>query len=548
MMAPLISHLRYKIFNMKLYLILLSFLMFGFANTQVLPQGLIVNNNAYQTTIGANASINFYSPWFNLESGKYPAIISDYSFNFSNTTPYTIQFIFNKSYNWYSGRGFIGFTNASDGLSYSPESFMFYEFDGSIKYFIAYKYNAPDINYTSQYAFPTGRNFQITTTYDGTQWKHYLDGILKVTTTNNSTWNGNGKLMLGNIGAFTNISFDEVRFWDRALNQDEISYNFNKPLIGNENGLKLYYNFNNQGYPEENNTSIKYLQDQTINNNKGTFYNMPLLGVTNNFVGDKAQYTLASFDANNLDSYPGNGHGSDINNIKSASSWYDPSSSFKLSFYNSSNLIQPASPVLTADGGRSLLFNNIYGQTNILSGISSNGARTFEAWVKFNNLNNNSVVSIGNLANFDLFEMAVNNNKLILSIGTDLALTYNLKSVRTLFINTWYHIVITYSPILDPNLENYIIYINGAFDNSYVNQININSNSWLSNPGLNFNPPTNIVYTEMERPNTTNTNIFIGNMLRPFNGKLGVLKIYNRTLIADEVLSNYNNTKSRYGY
>jgi hypothetical protein len=548
MMAPLISHLRYKIFNMKLYIILLSFLLFGFANAQVLPQGLIVNNNAYQTTTGANASISFFSPIYTLASGKHPAIISDYSFNFSNTTPYTIQFIFNKSYNGYSGRGFIGFTNASDGLSYSPECFMFYEFDVNIKYFINYKYNEPDILYSSQVPFPTYRNFQITTTYDGTQWKHYLDGILKVTTTNNSTWSGNGKLMLGNIGTYTNISFDEVRFWDRALNQDEISYNFNKPLIGNENGLKLYYNFNNQGYPGENNTSIKYLQDQTINNNKGTFYNMPLSGTLNNFLGDIAQYTLASFDANNLDSYPGNGHGFDINKIKSASSWYDPSSSFKLSFYNSSNLIQPASPVLTSDGGRSLLFNNIYGQTNILSGISGDGARTFEAWVKFNNLNNNSVVSIGNLENFDLFEMAVNNNKLILSTGTDLALTYNLKSIRTLSINTWYHIVITYSPILDQNSENYIIYINGAFDNSYLNQININYNSWFSNPGFNFNPPTNIVYTEMERPNTTNTNIFIGNRLRSFNGKLGILNIYNRMLTAGEVLFNYNMNKSRYGY
>jgi D-3-phosphoglycerate dehydrogenase len=48
--------------------------------------------------------------------------------------------------------------------------------------------------------------------------------------------------------------------------------------------------------------------------------------------------------------------------------------------------------------------------------------------------------------------------------------------------------------------------------------------------------------------NTTNTNIYIGNSLRSFNGNLGVLKIYNRELSADEVLNKYNATKSRFGY
>jgi hypothetical protein len=48
--------------------------------------------------------------------------------------------------------------------------------------------------------------------------------------------------------------------------------------------------------------------------------------------------------------------------------------------------------------------------------------------------------------------------------------------------------------------------------------------------------------------NTTNTNIYIGNRLRPFNGKLGALKIYKVELSASDVLNKYNATKSRYGY
>ena len=135
------------------------------------------------------------------------------------------------------------------------------------------------------------------------------------------------------------------------------------------------------------------------------------------------------------------------------------------------------------------------------------------------------------MANADLFEMAVNNNKLILSSGTDLAMGYNIKSISSLNTNTWYHIVITYKP---PSVVNddlfYTIYINGIFENNYYNAI-VSGQSAIE--------PT---------INTTNTNIYIGNRLRPFNGKLGILKIYNIELSATEVLNKFNATKSRYGY
>jgi hypothetical protein len=37
---------------------------------------------------------------------------------------------------------------------------------------------------------------------------------------------------------------DELRFWNRALTKTEIAANMNKELVGNENGLVAYYNFN----------------------------------------------------------------------------------------------------------------------------------------------------------------------------------------------------------------------------------------------------------------------------------------------------------------
>jgi hypothetical protein len=56
-----------------------------------------------------------------------------------------------------------------------------------------------------------------------------------------------------------------------------------------------------------------------------------------------------------------------------------------------------------------------------------------------------------------------------------------------------------------------------------------------------------VLFTENQQ-NTTNTNIYVGNSLRPFNGKLGSLKIYKRVLSATEILNKFNATKSRFGY
>ena len=524
---------------MKLYFIILSFFLVGYANAQIMPQTFISNNNAYPTSLGANASFDIESATSGLAANTYPAIKSDFSFNFTNTTPYTIQFWVAKKVSNTASRGFIGFTTAADGLSYSAGSVLFYEFSGSIlRNFVKNDYLNDNISLAG---FALNTMYQITTTYDGTNWRNYVNGQLVNTNRNTATFNSTANLMLGNIGGYTNIVLDEVRFWNKALTADEITNNWNKPLTGYETGLKLYYNFNNQGYAAENNTYIKSLKDKSINNYKGTFLNMALSGSQQNFISDISPTTtydslILSLDANNLDSYPGNGRGTTYGNTnnKSAFIWHDLYKSTNLFFYNSSSydVNQLAGPILNADGGRSLFINNIYGKTNTISGISAYARRSFEAWVKFNTLNNNSVISIGNMANYDLFEMAANNNKLILSIGTDLTSKLNIKSNQTLKTNTWYHVVIVYNPY-NANGKFYYLYINGSLDNDFFSALSASQTT------------IDAIFTQQ---NTTNTNIYIGNSLRPFNGKLGILQIYNRELGADEVLNKYNATKSRYGY
>ena len=545
MMGQLILPLLFKIFKMKPFLIVVSFFVVGISNAQIMPMPLIANNNAYPATISANTSFDIESATTGLPANTYPAIKSNFSFNFTQATPYTFQFTVTKLVQNNASSGFIGFTTSAEGLNYSAGSFLFYEYSGSfLRNYIKNEYYNDNIPLAS---FALGTAYQITTTYDGTNWRNYVNGQFKNTSNRNGlTFNTTANLMLGNVGGFTNIVLDEVRFWNKALTAAEITSNWRKPLTGTEDGLKLYYNFNNQGYATDNNTHIKFLKDQTANNNHGTFTNMSLSGGSQkNFVTDISQVqvydsAVLTIDANILDSYPGNGRGTSYGNTNNKSAFivHDLFSNTNLFFYKSSSydVNQLAGPILMADGGRSLLIDNIYGKTNNYTFISGYNGRSIEAWVKFNSLNNNSVVSIGSIANYDLFEMAADDGKLLLNIGVDFSSKLNLKSNQTLASNKWYHIVIEYDPLLDFAQSGFFnIFINGVLDNDWVTQANRD----ISKTSIDA------FFTQY---NTTNTNILVGNSQRAFNGKLGSLKVFKRVLNPTEVQNRFNATKSRFGY
>ena len=558
MMAQPILHLQFKIFNMKLYLIILSLFFVEIVHSQVLPQALLVNNNAYPTTISANASFDLLPTVQDLQTkSPYPNIVSDFTFSFTESSAYTIQFLVKgKSFRIVYPKLTTLTFNTGAILSFAPSASLE---ENNSNIFVGYRISSASINRVNNMLFSSegsfsipatfGETYQITETSNGTKNKFYINGVFYAESTRSGTGTYQTEplhLILGNNADHTTCIIDEVRFWNKALTADEISKNWNKPLAGNEAGLKLYYNFNNQGYANEDNTKINYLKDQTANNYKALFINTSLSGSQQNFVTDIAQTNIkdssvVTFDANILDSYPGNDHGTDYGNTnnKSAAVLHDIYTPTNLIFYNSSSYDgnQLAAPILSADGGRSLLINNIYGKTNTLSGISGYDRRTFEAWVKLNSLDNISIVSIGTYTDYNFFDMAVDNGKLLLNIAPNFSSNLNLKSNRTLQTNTWYHLVIVYDPLVDLTVPNniYSIYINGVLDNDYLTQVIADASKTSINPYFNA-------------ASTTNTNIYIGNSLRPFNGKLGSLKIYKRVLSATEVLSRYNASKSRFGY
>ena len=521
---------------MKLYLIILSLFIVEIVYTQVLPQALLVNNNAYPTTISANASFDLLPVNKNIGTkGPFSNIVSDFTYSFNENTPYTIQFIV-------KGKSF-GIVNFSIFFAFAPDANLKDDYSNTyINYFLSSnridRYNRPSFeeNYI-EIPYNLGDTVQITGTYDGANFSEYKNGVLVQTIARpaGSTWQTAPlHLILGNNKDFTTTQIDEVRFWNKALNATEISNNWNKTLTGNEPGLQLYFNFDDQGYPNDNNTAIQYIKDKTSNNYKGIISGSNKYGSSQNFVPEiisskniNNNRPIISLDANNLDSYPGNEHGFNGNNNKSASLWHDPNSLTNIIFYKSENYnpLQLAGPILNADGGRSLLINNIYGKTNLNTGLDGDWPLTIEAWIKLNTLDNISVASIGENYDGNRFEMAILNNKLILNVGGN----NQLSNTSTLITNKWYHMVCTYD-----NWQ-YNIFINGIKERT----------------GWYVGPPPYSTFTENDvlvPLNIVNTPLYIGTSQRPFNGKIGILNMYNRALGTTEVLNKYNATKSRFGY
>jgi len=209
-------------------------------------------------------------------------------------------------------------------------------------------------------------------------------------------------------------------------------------------------------------------------------------------------------DAANTSSYIGSG-----------SVWNDIKGTNNINFYTNSSYNNSASPTFSSDGGGSLITTGIFGKSVSNSGISGSVARSMEAWVKFNSVSGNAVISIGGsvVLSYTLYElMAYNSNPIEHYWGSF------TQGSTVLATNTWYHIVIIYD-----GTTNHYVYVNGV-------QV-----AFASTPTLN----------------TSNTPIYIGPAVTTswgaFDGKIAALRIYNRALSSSEVTTNFNALKTRFG-
>ncbi|MBI1226059.1 MAG: choice-of-anchor D domain-containing protein [Bacteroidetes bacterium] len=86
------------------------------------------------------------------------------------------------------------------------------------------------------------------------------------------------------IGAGNNFVLDEFRLWNRWLSVDEVAAHLKCELKGDENGLAVYYDFN-QGVPSGDNAAISISTNKKLGvGNNGVLKNFALAGANSNWV------------------------------------------------------------------------------------------------------------------------------------------------------------------------------------------------------------------------------------------------------------------------
>ena len=207
---------------------------------------------------------------------------------------------------------------------------------------------------------------------------------------------------------------------------------------------------------------------------------------------------VLALDAANNKSYP-----------RSGTTWTDLSG-------NSNNGTLTNGPTFSGANGGSIVYDGVDDQVD-LSLVSSNVNNvTTEVWFKANTLPGDRGLFLngsGGSSGYGLQFGACG------TVGTTLyvffgGLNCNVVSYGTLVTNTWYQSV--YTRTTSPSTSN-ILYINGI--------------SVSTNTSANPNSPTGVT--------------LVGHSA--YNGYISVVRQYNRTLSAAEVLQNYNATKGRFG-
>ena len=550
MMAPPILHLPFKIFKLKFYLIISSILICSFYSIgQVIPHGLIPKK-VYSPT--SNYSNDKYNGAFRFNYNRMlaPRIENATAWSFNQSTSYTIQFEVQLSQ--------FDFNHAVDGQDYSWTIPLFGFTNGQLSaqdaimvfsYNISYRkgnYSQGHLLHITNkgiyfpfrpvignfgFRSPFNGAFHFTITYDGSRWRYYKNGVKLQEYNNVYDWSGSGKLVIGSTYTITKENqpkfiFDEFRFWDRVLTD----------------GLKVYYNFNDQGHGNFDNTQFTYVKDKSPNNNNGNFINTQLIGDENNFISEeiftkeslpfnKTKFNFSgiySFDAINADCYPGTNNNNNNNPVSNDKLYNLGDFNNNLQFYTNTNYNQLVEPFYYQDAGRSFGFQDMYGKSNFNSNIAGSSPITIEAWIKFNEFGNMSIASLGEENLGKLFELALYDTKLTINLGNP---DYNVLASTDIVKKRWYHIVCVFD-----GQNNYTIYLNGQ-----------------NNGEAQFgNIVTAVVNGELRKTsnfqNTTNTPLYIGKSQRPFNSKLGILNVYNRALLSTEILYKYNTTKARFGY
>ena len=207
---------------------------------------------------------------------------------------------------------------------------------------------------------------------------------------------------------------------------------------------------------------------------------------------------VLNVDASQKGSYPGSG-----------TTWYD--------LAGANDGILTNNPTYNSSNGGSIVFDGVDDYVDIGYKIGLlNSDITQEAWVNTDVMINWHGI-ISNMPSWGTgFSLQIGPVQKIAAMISGAYLTTSW----TPLVGVWYHIVATHRS--SDNLN--VLYVNGVQENSVIREI-----SYVENA-------------------VTRIGVFYTYNQLHFDGKIGVVRSYNRALSASEVLQNFNAQKSKFGY
>jgi|GEM_PF-729684 len=140
----------------------------------------------------------------------------------------------------------------------------------------------------SQIPMNSWTHVAVTYEYGTGALKIYQNGILVASSSSSYSTSSSGNQYIGSYDGgnyFFGGKMDNVRIWNFALNDSQISSSMNSALNGNEPGMVLWYNFENPSVtPAGSNGSYNTVEDVSANAYTGTLGNFALSGVTSNWM------------------------------------------------------------------------------------------------------------------------------------------------------------------------------------------------------------------------------------------------------------------------
>ncbi len=162
----------------------------------------------------------------------------------------------------------MGIAGTWDDVSGNNRTYFLWILNGKASFYVAHNGGGDFANVNGVTALQVGTWYHIAGTFDGTNLRIYVNGVLEGTTTSAGAINTNSKPFFigrqdaGDGNRYFAGAIDDVRVWSTARSASAIQANMGDALVGNEAGLAGYWKLD-----EGSGTTTA---DATANGNTGT--------------------------------------------------------------------------------------------------------------------------------------------------------------------------------------------------------------------------------------------------------------------------------------